>query len=189
MTDNDKQRFASIMHGLAEDKGVQLSTAGIALKYEALKKFDIEDIFKAALSMMGNKKFSTMPSVADFFEILGGGSAEDIGMIEANKVWQAIKRHGGNRSVCFDNPVTQAVIVQGFGGWQKLCSEQLEENQKWFIKDFVKFYGAFSRQGVKEFGALPGRADPFGAEGPALIGNKDQALLVYEKKQDQLLIT
>jgi len=190
MTNTDAQRFSEIMHGLAEDKGVQLSTAGIGLKFEALKQFPIDDIFKAALCMMGNKKFATMPSVADFIEYLGGGSVDDNGMIQAGVVWQAVRRHGGNRSVCFDDPVTQAVIVQGFGGWQKMCSEMMEDQQKWFMKDFAKLYGAFARRGVKEYGLLPGRSDPFDAEGkPALIGNRQEAQLVLEqRKQVQIPI-
>ena len=186
MTEDDKPKFAFILNGLAEDKGVQLSTAGIAMKFEALKSFNLEDIHKAALCMMGNKKFATMPSVADFIEYLGGGSVDDNGQIQAGVVWQAIKKHGGNRSVCFDDPVTQAVIVQGFGGWQKLCAEMLEEQQKWFMKDFAKLYGAFGRRGVKEYGLLPGRSDPFDAKGePAFIGNPQKAQLVYKQKEEQ----
>lgn len=184
MKNKDAERFAAIMHGLAEDKGVQLSTAGIDLKFEALKQFDIEEIFKAALAMMGNKKFATMPSVADFVEYLGGGSVEDKGMVQAGVVWQAVKKYGGNRTVCFDDPVTQAVIVQGFNGWQKMCEELKEDQQKWFIKDFAKLYGAFGRRGVKEYGALPGRSDPFDAKGqPAFIGNPQKAQIVYKQRE------
>lgn len=180
MNASDKKQFGAIMQGLAEDKGVQLSTAGVALKFEALKAFNIEDIQKAAISLMASKKFSTMPSVADFVEHLQGGTAEDIAQYQASVVWQAVRKYGGNRSVCFDDPVTQAVIVRSFGGWQKMCSELMEDQQKWFIKDFVKAYSAFQRRGVKEFGALPGRADPYKCDGPAMIGNQAKALLVYQ---------
>lgn len=180
MTDNDKQRFASIMQGLAEDKGQQLSSPGIALKFEALRKFSIEEIQRAAIAIMGNKKFATIPSVADFVEYLQGGSADDIAQYQASVVWQAVKQYGGNRTVCFDDPISQAVIVRAFGGWQKMCSELQVDQQKWFIKDFVKAYGAFARQGIKEFGALPGRCDPFNNNGPAMIGNKERAQLVYQ---------
>ena len=190
MTDKDKEKFAYLLQGLAEDKGLQLSAAGIALKFEALKTFPLEDIHKAALSMMGTKKYATMPSVADFIEYLGSGSVDDQGMIQAGVVYQAVKKHGGNRSVCFDDPVTQAVIVQGFGGWQKLCEELQEDQQKWFMKDFAKLYGAFGRRGVKEYGLLPGRSDPLDAKGePAFIGNPEKAQLVYKQAETQKLIT
>lgn len=174
MTDADKEQFGRIMQGLAEDKGVQLSASGIALKFAALKSFSIQEITSAALEMAVNKKYNSMPSISDFNEYLGGGSCEDRAEIESAKVWGAISRAGGWANVAFDDPVTQAVIMQGFGGWTKLCGEMLEENHKWFVKDFVKIYGAYSRQKVKHFGLLPGR----GVGSPVLIGDKDKALVI-----------
>jgi hypothetical protein len=77
--------------------------------------------------------------------------------VEAGKVLTAIARHGGYASVVFDDPVTQAVIVQAYGSWVKLCEEcGVEEPEKWFRKDFAKTWAAYSRQGVQQHGHLPG---------------------------------
>jgi len=185
MTDQDKKEFMAIMTGLAEDKGLQLSAAGIALKFEALKGFDIEQIRNAALCMMREKKFSTMPSVADFAEYLGGGRVEDIAEIEAAKVCKAIAQVGGWKPVVFDNAITQAVIQYSFGGWPKLCEEMKEDQQKWFIKDFVKSYGAYARQRIVVTGLLPGR----GIGEPVLIGDKEKALQIMAIPQQGLAIS
>jgi hypothetical protein len=174
MTDSDKGRFGTIMQGLAENFGVQLSTAGVALRFEALKRCALEDINKASLRMLGSRKFTTMPTVADFLENIMGGSADDKGLVESGKVWRAIRERGAYQNVVFDDPVTQAVIVDIYGGWQKLCREMVESEQKWFVKEFAKAYGAFHRQGVKHFGSLPG----IYGEITFTIGDKKKALAV-----------
>lgn len=179
---DDRKRFRYIMEGLAEDKGVQLSASGIGMKFEALKQFSIEDINRAALSMMGAKKYATMPAVSDFLDYLGGGSVDDRAEIEASKVWKAIAQVGGYSAVVFDDAVTQAVIQHAFGGWPKLCEETMVDQQKWFMRDFVKFYGSFSRQGLKVTGILPGRGS-LPADGPKLIGDIQRARQIMDTPQ------
>lgn len=188
---DDKKRFRFIMEGLAEDKGVQLSASGIGMKFEALKSFDIEDINRAALSMMANKKFSNMPAVSDFLEHLGGGNAEDRGQVQAAIVWQSIVKYGGARSIVFDDPVTMAVIHQGFGGWQKLCRETEVDKMKWFIKDFTQLYGSFSRSNVKHIGFLAGYSDPVVAgviQGPVFVGDPQKCLALLEQAKETPMI-
>lgn len=180
---DDRKRFRFIMEGLAEDKGVQLSASGIGMKFEALKQFAIEDINRAALSMMGAKKYATMPAVSDFLEYLGGGSVDDRAEIEASKVWKAIIQVGGYSAVCFDDAVTQAVIQHAFGGWGKLCSETMVDQQKWFMRDFVKFYGSFSRQNLRVTGPLLGRGGLSGDK-PKLIGDPEKALQIMNTVND-----
>ncbi len=182
MIDDDKKRFRDIMVGLAEDKGVQLSAAGIGLKFEALRQYSIEDVTSAALSLMANKKYTTLPSVSDFIEYLGGGSIDDRAEIEASKVWKAISQVGGYSAICFDDATTQAVILHVFGGWPKLCEETLVDQQKWFMKDFVKFYGSLSRQNLRVTGALPGRGGLMGDK-TKLIGDPEKALLIMNTAQ------
>lgn len=182
MVDDDKKRFRDIMVGLAEDKGVQLSAAGIGLKFEALRQYSIEDVTSAALSLMANKKYTTLPSVSDFIEYLGGGSIDDRAEIEASKVWKAISQVGGYSAICLDDATTQAVILHAFGGWSRLCEETLVDQQKWFMKDFVKFYGSFSRQNLRVTGALPGRGGLSGDK-TKLIGNQEKALQIMNTVQ------
>ena len=184
MNSNDIGRFADIMQGLAEDKGIQLSGSGIELKFAALKQYSIEEIHNAAIQMLGNKKYATMPSVSDFVEYLGGGSIDDRAEVESSKVWKAIISVGGYSSVAFDDPVTQAVILHAFGGWSKLCEETMSDNQKWFVKDFAKYYGAYSRQGLKVFGLLSGRGGLSGDK-TKLIGNPEKALLIMNTVQKE----
>ena len=64
-----------------------------------------------------------------------------------------------------------------------MCSELMEDQLQWFLKDFSRHYIAFRRSNVKHYGMLPGWADPVG-KGPALIGNIQKAQLVLDQGID-----
>ena len=157
MTQADFKAFSSLIQGVAECYGQTLSAQGVILRFALLEQFGYAEVRKAALSIMATRKYTTMPTPADFLEHISGGSAEDKAEVEAGKVLDAIGRHGGYASVVFDDPTTQAVIVQAYGGWPKLCAEcGVEESEHWFRKNFAKTWAAYSRQGVKQSGHLPG---------------------------------
>ena len=157
MTQADFDRFDALIQGVAECYGQTLSAQGVALRFKLLEQFDFAEVQKAALSVMATRKYTSMPTPADFLEHIGGGAAEDKAEVEAGKVLAAIGRHGAYASVVFDDAVTQAVIVQAYGGWPKLCQDcGVEESENWFRKNFAKTWAAYSRQGVKQTGHLPG---------------------------------
>ena len=156
MIDNDKYEFEQVMRGLAENFNSEITKQGLQFRFEALKSFSIEQVKNAAFGIVATRKYTSMPTVADFIEHTNGGSVDDKAQVEAGKVWNAISSVGCYDNVCFDDPVTQAVIKQSFGGWQKICQETMTDQQKWFIKEFCTAYGAFSRQGLRYFGEFPG---------------------------------
>jgi len=157
MTQADFKRFSALIQGVGECYGQNLSAQGIALRFKMLEPFDFVEVQNAAYSVMATRKYTSMPTPADFLEHISGGSAEDKAEVEAGRVLGAIGRHGPYVSVVFDDAVTQAVIVQAYGGWPKLCADcGVEESVHWFRKNFAKTWAAYSRQGVKQAGHLPG---------------------------------
>ena len=180
MQQKDFDQFKSLMLGLAENYGQSLTGPGIALRFKALAEFEIMDIERASYSVMASRKYTTMPTVADFLEHLGGGSAEDKGEVEAGKVTAAMRSWGRYASVVFDDAVTQAVIMNVFGGWPSICDVVTD---KWFRQEFIKAYAAYSRQNQKQFGHLPGLTELDNkAKGlnkyvpaPTLVGNPQKA--------------
>ena len=157
MTQADFKRFSALIQGVGECYGQNLSAQGIALRFKMLEPFDFVEVQNAAYSVMATRKYTSMPTPADFLEHISGGSAEDKAEVEAGRVLGAIGRHGPYVSVVFDDAVTQAVIVQAYGGWPKLCADcGVEESVHWFRKNFAKTWAAYSRQGVKQTGHLPG---------------------------------
>lgn len=189
MTQVDFSQFSALIQAMAECYGQSLSAQGIALRYKLLEQFDFADVEKAAMSIMSTRKYTSMPTPADFLEHIGGGNIDDKAEVEAGKVLAAIERHGAYVSVAFDDPTTQAVIMQAYGGWVRLCETcGVEESEKWFRKDFAKIWAAYSRQGVKHTGHLPGLFELTNCSNghydfvdpPKLVGDVDKARAVLE---------
>lgn len=198
MTQADFKRFSVLIQGVAECYGQSLSAQGIALRFKLLEQFDFAEVQSAAYSVMTTRKYTSMPTPADFLEHIGGGSAEDKAEVEAGKVLAAIGRHGAYASVVFDDAVTQAVIIQAYGGWSKLCADcGVEESEHWFRKNFAKTWAAYSRQGVKQTGHLPGIIEITNhcngyhdhIAPPKLIGNPTKARAVLEAGKSILALT
>lgn len=182
MTDDDKTSFAQIMIGLAENYGQTLTTAGLKLRFEALRQFPLDAVKAASMSLLASRKYNSMPTVADFLEHIGGGNAEDKAEIEAGKVVEAVRSVGAYRSVVFDDPVTMAVISRAFGGWVRLCQNMTDREEKFFRREFKQAYGSYSRQGIREGGALLGLSESQNVgrgleyrEAPRLIGDNAKA--------------
>lgn len=182
MTDDDKTSFAQIMIGLAENYGQTLTTAGLKLRFEALRQFPLDAVKAASMSLLASRKYNSMPTVADFLEHIGGGNAEDKAEIEAGKVVEAVRSVGAYRSVVFDDPVTMAVISRAFGGWVRLCQNMTDREEKFFRREFKQAYGSYSRQGIREGGALLGLSESQNVgrgleyrESPRLIGDNAKA--------------
>lgn len=191
MNSEDKIRFAEIMAGVAENFNATLSKPGLSLRFEALREYSIQAVEKAAHAILRSRKYTSMPTVAEFLEYLGGSSTEDLACIEGVKVLNAVKQVGPYRSVVFDDAVTQAVIQHSFGGWEKINAELTMDNEKWFLKDFEKAYKAFSRQGIKLHGKLLGISDHqnmirgYKVAEPKMIGEASKAMHVLSMAEDR----
>ena len=190
MTRADFKPFSELMQAVAECYGRGLSAQGVALRFRLLERFELAEVEKAALSIMASRKYSSMPTPADFLEHISGGAVEDKAEVEAGKVLEAIGKHGGYASVVFDDAVTQAVIVQAYGGWPKLCAEGggQGESAHWFRKHFAATWAAYFRQGVNQAGHLPGLVEIANAANgylehiapPKLVGDPAKARAVLE---------
>jgi hypothetical protein len=196
MTDHDFDRFSAVMLGVAENYGQSLSPQGLLIRFKALSGHEIAEVERAAMNIIMCRKYTSMPTVADFLEHLGGGSAEDRAEVEAGKVLEAIRRHGAYASVVFDDAVTQAVIVMAYGGWAKLCEGcGIEESTQWFRKNFAKTWAAYSRQGVTQTGHLPGIIEISNfsngyfdyIDPPKLVGDPAKARAVLEAGEKTML--
>ena len=161
---------------------------------KSLSEYDIENIEQAFGYALNDLQWFPKPVELRNFIQHGPGDIEDVAHVEADKVINAIREVGYYNSVVFDNPVTMAVIAQGWGGWMKIC-ELRDEEIKWFRKDFVKIYKAYSNQGIKQHDHLIGYHEDHNLAGypekvaqPVLIGDRVKALAVLHGKKDIKLI-
>lgn len=192
MNTQDLPRFAASLTAMAVLFDKPITPQVTEIYFRALQEFTIEEVEAGISKACHTLKF--FPRPVELTEAVAGGSAnlEDKALAEACRVLEAIKAVGTYRTVVFDDPVTQAVIVQQFGGWSRF-SELREDEEKWFIKDFANGYKAFARMGVKHFGALPGISHCQNAltgharkEPVALIGDKQKALAIMSSGKTEL---
>lgn len=182
----DNPRFLMLMVAMAEASGKITTEVKNSIYANAFEDIEISDLENAVWKLLKSRVFSSFPQIGEVIEFVGG-KVDDRAELEAAKVWQAIRHVGGWKSVVFDDATTQAVIQYTFGGWSKLCGEMLEDQQKWFIKDFVKAYGAYSRQKITVNGVLPGRGE---VGEPMLIGDHQKALqIMHTKQENRIAIT
>ena len=188
MKDSDRERFAEIMLGVAENFSAEISEPGMEMRYQALQNLSIDEVQAAAMEIIKSRKFTKMPTVAEFLQYTGEGSIEDKALVEAAKVLKAIKTIGPYNSVVFDDATTQAVISQVFGGWVQMCGDLTVDDEKWFQKDFAKAWAAYRRQRIELRGHMMGIAESENLslgydewiEPPQIVGNASKALQISQ---------
>lgn len=185
MTRQDVSRFASSLTAVAALYGQELIPQVVEIYFRTLEKFTIDEVEQGISKACSSCKF--FPKPVELIDCITGGTGNlaDKAMVEACRVLEAIKSIGSYSTVCFDDPVTQAVIVQQFGGWAKFA-DLLVDSEKWFIKDFTSGYQAFARQNVRHYGALPGISSGQNAltgrqhdEKPIYIGDVEKAKAIH----------
>ena len=176
-----KQRFAAAMTSLAEYYGKELSSGVLALYWQGLSQFSIDEIESAiGLHLQSPDSGQWMPKIADIIRMIEGTTA-DAATIAWAKVMRAVGSVGQYQSLAFDDALIHAVI-DDMGGWAKIC--QTEEKEIPFSQSrFEKAYRAYRVRretpvypkylcGVSETqnSAAGHRSDP-----PLLVGNKSLA--------------
>lgn len=180
MNANDYPRFCSIVYGLAEVYGREISENGVKLWWGVLAPYNIDDVARAARDLMLTSP--KMPLPADVVKRISG-DPDQKAEVEASKVLEAIKRIGPYRSVAFDDEITTAVVLRSFGSWEETIQAAEEQTEHWFIKDFVRRWKAFYGQGIRKTGKCPGYVERLnGANGHgdheeplALVGDQTKA--------------
>lgn len=148
MDEQDKQEFAQIMYGMADNFRDSISKEGLQFRFEALQRFSIDRIREAAIDIVNSRKFTKFPTIAEFVVRIEGDReqiAEDAARNEAYKVLQLVRERGRLNPPNFSDPVTAELLSRRWR-WDSLCSTLREEEEKWFIRDFVEAYAAMSRE-------------------------------------------
>jgi hypothetical protein len=146
--EQERARFLTAFRALAELHNRDASKALTRLYHSTMAEHDIGSVLKAFRQAATKLRFFPKPvELLEFIE----GSQEDAKVeaaLEADAVLLAIRRYGVYANVRFLDPVTNAVVRQGFGGWLNVCRTR-DEDVKWFIRDFVERYTQFKAAGVE----------------------------------------
>lgn len=145
MRQDDFDRFAAMLAVVAEYCGKALSPGVISLYWQGLQDLDIDAVRQALNAHVQNPDTGQyMPKIADIRRMLGG-TTRDAALMAWNKVCEAVGRAGSYRSVCFDDPIINRVLLD-IGGWPELCAKPADE-MPFVERNFCDRYRAYRTQG------------------------------------------
>ncbi len=190
----DKKRFATLLTGIADYYGKELSESMISLFWQGLQQFDIDAVEKALWEHTQNPDTGQfMPKIADVTRSLQGRT-QDQAALAWSKVDSAIRRIGPYSDVVFDDIIIHRVIAD-MGGWIKLGT-QSEEDWPFVSNQFQTRY-----RGYRLCGEVPNHQpiltglinaqnaiEGFCSEPPILIGNDAKAQMVMFSGTNEQLI-
>lgn len=177
----DKKRFVTLLTGLADYYGKELSSGVIALYWQGLQQYDIEAVEKSLWDHTQNPDNGQfMPKIADLTRAMQGRT-QDQAAVAWSKVDRAVRRVGTYQDVVFDDPAIHRVIAD-MGGWVWF-GNQLEDEWPFVAKNFENRYRGYKLRGETPDYApvLLGMANSqnqqqgFRSNPPILIGNQAKA--------------
>ncbi len=147
MQPKDRPKFLTILTGIADYYGKELSTGVIGLYWEGLRQYDIEAVERALWQHTQNPDSGQfMPKIADVTKVLQGRT-EDQAQVAWSKVDRAVRHIGGWADVAFDDAIVHRVLAD-MGGWVQICSHN-DENWPFVAKEFITRYRGFKIVGDK----------------------------------------
>lgn len=194
MLDQDKKRFATLLSGIADYYGKELSPGVLGLYWQGLKQYDLPAVEKALWEHTQNPDTGQfMPKIADVTRNLQGRTTDQAATAWA-KVDRAVRTVGTYRDVVFDDGVIHRVIAD-MGGWIALGTKT-EDEWPFVAREFENRYRGFRMRGeVPDYPPLltgianaHNAKEGFRTEAPTLIGNADVARLVYESGSSKPMV-
>lgn len=150
---SDAVKFGDLISALAVTFGREADKPMFVGYEMALDDLPLDVIDGAVRRAMRECKF--MPSGRELREFAGAieTPSESRAVIAYGAATHAVQSVGAYRSVCFDDPMTNAVI-RNLGGWERFCDWPVEEVQ-WRKRDFEQSYGVLSQVGIAGDMAAP----------------------------------
>ncbi|MFC3107370.1 DUF6475 domain-containing protein [Undibacterium arcticum] len=190
----DFVKFVTLLTGIADYYGKELSEGVISLYWQGLQQYDLKAVEKALWEHTQNPDSGQfMPKIADVTRGLAGRTT-DQAALAWSKVDGAVRRVGTYSDVVFDDPVIHRVIAD-MGGWIKFGT-QTEDEWPFVSNQFQTRYRGYKLRGeVPEYQpVLIGMSNAYnGKEGfksqpPMLIGDEAKAKQVLLAGTNEQLI-
>jgi len=147
-----RQKFATVMWGVAEDFGGKLSKDGLRMRFQALQEYSIEEITQAGTWLLKNreKAFPAVPTTKEFIDVIESKgvpqiSAKSRAELQADEVIATLMSKGRKASGGFEDPITSHLMSRRWP-YHKWAPTVLEDEVKWWKKDFVEAYMAHAER-------------------------------------------
>ena len=132
MNSKDKPRFTQIMLGMADNFRDEISEEGMAMRFDMLFEYSMEEVEAAAKKILRSRKFKGMPPIAEFHEALHGSDRT-----QAIDAWGAVMKQLQGGMEPLDPKIKET--IRRIGGWDCLTRRTYDELQ-WDEKRFVEHY-------------------------------------------------
>ena len=139
---SDKTRFAQIMMGMADNFRDSITKEGMALRFDVLKQFSIQQVEAAARKILLTRKYTKMPPIAEFIEAIQGQAPalEDQALVIATEIVSHLKRYGAGSFPKLDHDPTAQRLMTTRWPYRQWAASVLESELKWWIKEFCEAY-------------------------------------------------
>ena len=196
MRTEEFNEFRALLKGVHDFYGKDVSQFGLDVWWQAMQRYDLLAVRDAlGRHCMNPDAGQWLPKPADVVKMLEGGTL-DSAQLAWTKVQDAIHAVGTYSSVCFDDPIINAVIAD-MGGWIERGQVSLDE-LPFDQKQFEARYRGYRLRGKVEnyprslLGILERDNNAKGhylTEPVALIGDEARAKLVYERGGEGVRLT
>lgn len=182
--DRDFDRFLTVLTGVSDYYGKELSEGVQQLYWQGLQQYDVEAVEKALWDHTQNPDNGQfMPKIADITRSMQGRT-QDQAAIAWSKVDRAIRHVGTYQDVVFDDSIIHRVISD-MGGWIWF-GNQIEDEWPFVARNFENRYRGYKLRGeVPEYPATllgianaQNQKEGYRNNPPILIGNQSKAKAV-----------
>jgi len=150
MVPEDKLAFATLLTGISELYGKDMSKSLMQIYFDMLSVHDIAAVRAAFQSHVRDpERGQYFPKPADIIDKINGTSREG-----AMAAWPEVLRLATNsRSARSEDPVTEQV-VRDMGGWRRFGMSDAKE-LGWMQREFLERYASFTRHEGNQALAAP----------------------------------
>lgn len=195
MNNNDRAEFNNMMAQTSALYGKEMQSGVMQIYWDCLEKYTIQEI-GAALSQCftntDNGEF--MPKPATIIKMLEG-SNQNNALSAWTKVYQAIGSVGPYRDVVFDDALIHRALSD-MGGWIAICNIT-DEDAPFRANEFEKRYQGYSSRNLTPeyqnvltgISSQQNAEDGYKSQPPVLIGDRDQAMMVFNGGKESLKLS
>jgi len=147
----DKKKFCEIIFCVADNFSAKVTDRTLKFWWEMFQEdsVTINQIAQAAKQIIRTRKYTNMPTYADFIEHIKG-KVDDAAEIQAILcVDESRKYSPGELSPAFDDPIT-AYLMKHRWPFQNWAMSLLEAKIQWWVKEFKSAYLSFDRNKLND---------------------------------------
>lgn len=144
-TPDEFKKFSSIMVGVSENFGGNISKEQLKTRFKLLKEFSIEQVTKGAIHLLKNRRetFPAVPTIKEFIDAIRLIESPTVSVkaeIEVDKVLDTLKEWGRDAEALFYDEITTYLMTHRWTFRQLDMMTIRDPGFVFFRKEFVKAY-------------------------------------------------